>query len=303
MSADEHLDLHSAAWFGPLRDYWWNPDFLDLMAARLRLGEVRSLLDVGCGVGHWSRLLFPRLAGGATLAGVDREPTWARLAAEAFERAFPGREGTFVPADATALPFEAGRFDAVTCQTVLMHLADPAAALAEMVRVARPGGLVLCVEPNNLFNMFERGTNVASVEDRIDEYAFWTRWQAGKIALGEGDNSVGDRLPGLFAAAGITDIRVWQNDQAIALFPPYARPEQRAVLADEQAQEDRGTSTWDIHELERYFFAGGGDRAALDAQVARMKETARRRRESLAAGTYAEAGGGLVYLVTGRAPR
>lgn len=67
---------HSAEWFGDQRDFWWNRDFLDLMAARWRLREAASLADIGCGLGHWSRLLYPYLAQSARLAGVDREPRW-----------------------------------------------------------------------------------------------------------------------------------------------------------------------------------------------------------------------------------
>lgn len=48
---------HSAEHFGDTRDYWWNRDFLQLMAKRWKLGTVRNVLDVGCGVGHWGMLL------------------------------------------------------------------------------------------------------------------------------------------------------------------------------------------------------------------------------------------------------
>src|ERR1039458_5904506 len=40
---------HSAEQFGPQRDFWWNRDFLDLMATRWRLREAASLADIGCG--------------------------------------------------------------------------------------------------------------------------------------------------------------------------------------------------------------------------------------------------------------
>jgi hypothetical protein len=63
---------HSAEPFGPQRDFWWNRDFLDLMATRWRLREASSLADIGCGVCHWSRLLYPYLRESARLTGVDR---------------------------------------------------------------------------------------------------------------------------------------------------------------------------------------------------------------------------------------
>ena len=57
-----------------------------------------------------------------------------------------------VRGDATEIPLPSESFDVVTCQTVLMHLAQPADALREMLRILRPGGLLVCVEPNNLWN-------------------------------------------------------------------------------------------------------------------------------------------------------
>jgi cyclopropane fatty-acyl-phospholipid synthase-like methyltransferase len=48
---------HSEAYFGDERDFWWNRDFLELMAKRWDLKSVSSALDVGCGVGHWGQLL------------------------------------------------------------------------------------------------------------------------------------------------------------------------------------------------------------------------------------------------------
>jgi hypothetical protein len=38
---------HSAEYFGESRDFWWNQDFLELMAKRLQLAQVESVLDVG----------------------------------------------------------------------------------------------------------------------------------------------------------------------------------------------------------------------------------------------------------------
>ena len=82
-------EAHSAEFFGEQRDFWWNRDFLDLMAARWRLKEASSLADIGCGLGHWSRLLYSYLRPPARLAGVDREARWVAEAPEQFRRAYP----------------------------------------------------------------------------------------------------------------------------------------------------------------------------------------------------------------------
>ena len=65
---------HSAAYFDEQRDFWWNLDFLGLVAARLDLARVRSVLDVGAGPGHWGRTLLAVLSPQATVVGVERDP-------------------------------------------------------------------------------------------------------------------------------------------------------------------------------------------------------------------------------------
>ena len=52
---------HSAEYFGEYRDFWWNSDFLKLMANRLQLDQAKTVLDVGCGIGHWGQILAPVL--------------------------------------------------------------------------------------------------------------------------------------------------------------------------------------------------------------------------------------------------
>ena len=65
---------HSAAYFGPERDFWWNHDHLRLIGARRGLNKVHNVLDVGSGVGHWGRLIATIVAPGAAITGIEREP-------------------------------------------------------------------------------------------------------------------------------------------------------------------------------------------------------------------------------------
>src|SRR5438445_69408 len=139
--------LHSAECFGEQRDFWWHRDFLDLMAARWRLREASSLADIGCGLCHWSRLLYPYLRAPARFAGVDRKARWVAEAPEHFRRAFPKVAPgsiTFHQGDAARLPLPDNSFDVATCQTLLMHLAPPPAALRR--NVLWGGGNGTCFE-------------------------------------------------------------------------------------------------------------------------------------------------------------
>ena len=78
---------HSAEYFGEQRDFWWNLDFLQLMARRWLLPEAPRMLDVGCGIGHWGRLMLSLVSDRATLVGLDREAKWvAEAAARAAKR-------------------------------------------------------------------------------------------------------------------------------------------------------------------------------------------------------------------------
>src|SRR3954451_2776793 len=113
---------HSAVWFGDQRDFWWNRDFLELVARRLGLDRVRSVLDVGAGVGHWGRTLAAVLPDDARVTGVDPEPQWVEEATRRADAAGVGARFTYGAGAVEALPFEDASFDLVTCQTVLIHV-------------------------------------------------------------------------------------------------------------------------------------------------------------------------------------
>lgn len=82
---------HSAEFLGGHRDYWWNQDYLELMALRLAFAKVSRVLDVGCGQGHWGRTVLRHMPESARLVGVDPEPRWAeKAAAAASERMISG---------------------------------------------------------------------------------------------------------------------------------------------------------------------------------------------------------------------
>jgi ubiquinone/menaquinone biosynthesis C-methylase UbiE len=112
--------------------------------------EVRpgdSVLDVGCGTGTDVLTLADRVGPAGRVVGVDNSQL---LIGEAKGRAKGrGLPVAFEVSDAHELPFPDATFDATRCERVMMHVADPARALGELIRVTRPGGRVLVADPDH----------------------------------------------------------------------------------------------------------------------------------------------------------
>ena len=100
------------------------------------LGDVRRLLDVGCGTGRFAAYAAART--GARVWGVDPSP---EMLERARARGVPG--AGWKRASAERLPFRDGWFDGVHAHLVLHLVDDLDGAMREMVRVAAAGGQVV----------------------------------------------------------------------------------------------------------------------------------------------------------------
>jgi demethylmenaquinone methyltransferase / 2-methoxy-6-polyprenyl-1,4-benzoquinol methylase len=111
-------------------------------AADLAAGDLA--LDVCTGTGDLALELAHRTTPSGEVVGVDfAEEMIARARAKAARR---GSAARFAAADALALPFDDGAFDAATVAFGVRNLDDLDAGLAEMARVVRPGGRVVVLE-------------------------------------------------------------------------------------------------------------------------------------------------------------
>ncbi len=97
-----------------------------------RFSDARSILEVGCGTGHFTRWMMDR---GLAAVGADVS---GPMLNEARRAGGPG----YVPGDACSLPFAARSFDLTALITALEFLPDPLRALSEAIRVARQGVLL-----------------------------------------------------------------------------------------------------------------------------------------------------------------
>jgi demethylmenaquinone methyltransferase / 2-methoxy-6-polyprenyl-1,4-benzoquinol methylase len=112
-------------------------------AAQVSPGD--SVLDVCCGTGDLTLELIDRVAPGGYAIGCDFSEPMLDLAREKAT----GRGSSqirFEWADALQLPYDGGRFDAVTVGYGVRNFADRERGLREMVRVLRPGGRLVILE-------------------------------------------------------------------------------------------------------------------------------------------------------------
>lgn len=114
-------------------------------ADRAELVAGGSALDVCCGTGDLTLELASRLAPGGSVVGCDFSEPMLDLAREKAE-ARNAVGVRFEWADALSLPYDAGRFDAVTVGFGLRNFADRDRGLREMARVLRPGGRLVVLE-------------------------------------------------------------------------------------------------------------------------------------------------------------
>jgi SAM-dependent methyltransferase len=157
----------------------------------------RSALEVGCGTAHFTSWIMAR---GMAAVGLDRSPA---MIAEARRLA---ADLSLVIGDGHVLPFRARAFDVVLFVTTLEFLAEPDRALAEAVRVARHGVIVLALNRWSLGGLSRRCGR-----------------QRGRPLLGRArDLSISTLRQLLARAAGA---RLWRMRYSCTLFPslPFAR--------------------------------------------------------------------------------
>lgn len=216
---------------------------LDLLDPR----PGNTVLDLGCGLGDQSRAIASIVGENGSIVGIDAS---AAMVAEARRRS-EGLTVRFETGDARRLEFEDGSFDRCLTNALLVHLDDPAATIAELVRLTRPGGRIVANDPDT-------GSQIVDLPDRA-----LTQKLLAYRATFRDSGWTGRRLPRLFREAGLVDVTVrpntiWTTDPSPAMngwLPPSIEQAREAgVLTSAEADNLLA----DIEEVTRsgnYFFA------------------------------------------------
>lgn len=151
----------------------------------MSLREGSRVLDVGCGPATDTLALATRVGDAGHVYGVDLDPAMvaeanARAAYEGLRERITHRRG-----DALSLPFADDTFDAVRAERLLVHVDDVTWAVAEIVRVVKPGGRVVLMETD--WSTVGATTTEPELERRLTRFlpAYLLRsGYAAKLSLG-----------------------------------------------------------------------------------------------------------------------
>ena len=182
----------------------------------LRPAAGQRLLDAGGGSGDVARELAAEVGPDGEVLALD----YSAVTIEGARRRHDGSPVRYVTGDVSALDLPDDAFDGVWCERVLQHVADPDAAIAELIRVTRPGGRVCLIDTDwrsLLFDGVPAGLAAAVVAD------MHSRFRPDQLEMGR---TLRRRLVG----AGVTELAVtpvtclFDSPDSAAVILPMVNP-------------------------------------------------------------------------------
>ena len=162
----------------------------------LDIGPGASVLDVGCGPGADALRIAEVVGPGGRVLGVDADPAMVEEARTRVLASGLADRVQIETGSATQLPLDGASVDACRSDRVLMHVGEPQEAVNEMARVTKPGGRVVCVEPD--WATLSIDCESTDVERRLARFTAETALACG---------FAGRRLQAFLAHAGLTERR------------------------------------------------------------------------------------------------
>ena len=171
---------------------------------------VDDVLEIGGGRSGLTALLYPR----ARIVNLDRDAAYAAAPCNR-------QSGTrFICGDGARLPFPSDRFAAVTMFDVVEHIPADRTAIAEALRVLRPGAALIVSTPNENWRFPYYGVMRALCPTESEIMAEWGHVRCG-YSLPELETIVGSQAKA--RATFITPLTVLGHDVAFSRLPPKLR--------------------------------------------------------------------------------
>lgn len=263
MPENKKVDWAEGEWKEHLieaRKYLWREDSVEMFAKWLPLKQGMRMVDVGCGLGYNGWTYAKYFLSGGSYFGIDISEKLIKEALENSHNWSNGEKVDFQVGNVYDLPYENNFADITICQTLLMHLEHPEKALTEMKRVTKLGGLIVCVEPDNLSSSLRVGYSSLpeiSIEERLLLHKVKLTVCEGKKKLGYGDSAIGIKIPKLMQDVGLEGIEMRNNDICHLIQYPYETEKQKQNLEMIKKQNEK-TEKADYSNTKKMFLAGGG---------------------------------------------
>ncbi len=242
------------------RKRMWHDDTIEKLANWFGLKQGMKVADIGCGLGYLGFTYWEHFGKKGHYVGIDLSENLVKEATEMAKDWAKDGKAEFHQGSAYELKLKDNSFDVVMCQTLLMHLEFPEKALQEMKRILKPGGRIICIEPDNLANSTRPHVNTLyeeSIDDMLLRFKVFYYGFKGHQKLQYGDNSIGSKLPLLLAKAGFTDLDGRCNDKINFIAPPYPENFLENARKTKDKKPGKEDKMW-RKILRRDVLAGGG---------------------------------------------
>ena len=246
------------------RKYLWRTSTIERIACWLDLDSGITAVDIGCGLGYLGWTFWSHFGGGSTYVGIDCSLKLLREAEEMQPEWSEGGNTCFVNGSAYNFPLPDECSDWTMCQTLLMHLEFPLDALTEMIRITKPGGVIMCMEPDNIsssLSMPFSSVDSPSIKEKLEQFKMQMIWAEGRKKLGKGDWGIGAKVPKMMADLGLINIDALYNDSSRFVHPPYETEVQKygiEIMRKSIKEKDENTKKLLRKEFRECFLAGGG---------------------------------------------
>ena len=161
-----------------------------------RPGE--KVIDFGCGLGQFTRLIARHVGPDGAVTGIERDKNQIAQARNLADAAGEAGLVEFRQGDAMAPTSEPANFDTAHARFLLEHVPDASAVVAQMVLSVRPGGRVFVIDDDH--------DNFRPWPEPPGFPALWAAYVQSFQRLGS-DPFIGRKLGGLLRQAGLTEIR------------------------------------------------------------------------------------------------
>ena len=195
-----------------------NDDYLEFLVNRVwGIKEPSRLVEFGCGAGKMGMKLLPLLPSGSSYTGIDQSAALIANARQVWSGA--PFQAEFHEGSIYDTPFPENTFDIALTHTVLMHVPHPEKALQEMIRVTRPGGMVITCEANRNAHTAMLHIDEVNHQETAPLELFQTINREIRKRTGV-DHNIGIKLPVLMHKAGLVNVQARLSDALRCLFPP-----------------------------------------------------------------------------------